>query len=285
MKKNQIEKMKKVILITGASSGIGKETAQYFAGKGWNVIATMRNPEKETELNQLDNILVVKLDVKDEETIKTAIATGIAHFGYINVLMNNAGYGQMGIFEATTQQQMANQFDVNVFGVMNTIKAILPYFRERKSGIILNISSGAGKFTLPLLSMYAASKFALEGFSEALSFELSALNIQVKIIEPGGTQTNFNQASADTFAHDSSLTDYDPFLTAANQMFNNMKQASITTMEVAEVIYKAATDGTTTLRYAIGNADFTKRLNDRQKMTDQEYVESIKSGFAKYLPQ
>jgi NAD(P)-dependent dehydrogenase (short-subunit alcohol dehydrogenase family) len=106
--------MKKVILITGASSGIGKETAQYFANEGWNVIATMRNPEKETELNKLKNVLVTKLDVQDGDTIITAIDTGIAHFGHIDVLVNNAGYGQMGIFEATTQQQMTKQFEVNV---------------------------------------------------------------------------------------------------------------------------------------------------------------------------
>jgi short-subunit dehydrogenase len=277
--------MKKVILITSASSGIGKETAQYFATQGWNVIATMRNPEKETELNKLENVLITKLDVQDGDTIITAINKGITHFGHIDVLVNNAGYGQMGIFEATTQQQMTKQFEVNVFGVMNTVKAILPHFRERKEGMILNISSGAGKFTLPLLSMYAASKFALEGFSEALSFELSALNIRVKIIEPGGTQTNFNQASADTFAHDTSLTDYDPFLAAAGKMFDNMKQASITSTEVAEVIYKATTDGTNTLRYAIGNVDFTQRLKARQEMADQDYIDAIKNGFAKYLSQ
>jgi short-subunit dehydrogenase len=277
--------MKKVILITGASSGIGKETAQYFAAQGWNVIATMRNPEKETGLNKLQNVLVAKLDVQDGETIKAAINAGIAHFGHIDVLVNNAGYGQMGIFEATTQEQMINQFDVNVFGVMNTIKAILPHFRERKEGMILNISSGAGKFTLPMLSMYAASKFALEGFSEALSFELSALNIKVKIVEPGGTQTNFNQASSVVFAHDIKLTDYDPFLAAAGKMFDNMKQASITSMEVAEVIYRATTDGTDKLRYAIGNEDFMERLNARQHMPDQEYIDFIKNGFIKYLPQ
>jgi short-subunit dehydrogenase len=277
--------MKKVILITGASSGIGKETAQYFAAQGWNIIATMRNPEKETGLTKLQNVLVAKLDVQDGETIKAAINAGIAHFGHIDVLVNNAGYGQMGVFEATTQEQMINQFDVNVFGVMNTIKAILPHFRERKEGMILNISSGAGKFTLPMLSMYAASKFALEGFSEALSFELSALNIKVKIVEPGGTQTNFNKASSAIFAHDTKLTDYDPFLAAAGKMFDNMKQASITSIEVAEVIYRATTDGTDTLRYAIGNEDFMERLNARQHMPDQEYIDFIKNGFVKYLPQ
>lgn len=275
--------MKKVILITGASSGIGKETALYFAKNGWNVIATMRSPEKETELQNLENVWITKLDVQNDDSINAAIKAGIAHFGHIDALINNAGYGQMGIFEATTKQQMINQFDVNVFGVMNVIKAILPHFRKRKEGTILNISSGAGKFTLPMLSMYAASKFALEGFSEALSFELSALNITVKIIEPGGTQTNFNQITSEVFAHDASLTDYDPFVTAAGKMFDNMKQASVTSQEVAEVIYNATTDGTDRLRYAYGNEDFMERMNARQQMTDQEYIEFIKKGFKQYL--
>ena len=275
--------MKKVILITGASSGIGKETALYFAKNRWNVIATMRRPEKETELQNLENVWITKLDVQNDDSIHVAIKAGISHFGHIDALINNAGYGQMGIFEATTKQQMTNQFDVNVFGVMNVIKAILPHFRERKEGMILNISSGAGKFTLPMLSMYAASKFALEGFSEALSFELSALNITVKIIEPGGTQTNFNQTTSEVFAHDASLTDYEPFVAAAGKMFNNMKQASVTSQEVAEVIYNATTDGTDRLRYAYGNKDFRERMNARQQMTDQEYIEFIKKGFKQYL--
>jgi short-subunit dehydrogenase len=191
----------------------------------------------------------------------------------------------MGIFEAMTNQQISKQFEVNVFGVMDTIKAILPHFRERKEGIILNISSGAGKFTLPMLSMYASSKFALEGFSEALSFELSALNIKVKIIEPGGTNTNFNNTSALEFAHDANLTDYDPFLAAAGKMFEVMKIGSVSSTDVAEVIYQATIDGTDTLRYAIGGEDFQQRMKARAQMPDQEYVDFIKSGFVKHLPQ
>lgn len=275
--------MKKVILITGASSGIGKAAAQYFAASDWNVIATMRSPEKETVLNLLDNVFVTGLDVQDPATISSAIEAGIARFGHIDAIVNNAGYGQFGIFEAMTPEQVYKQFDINVFGVMNTIRAILPYFREQKSGTILNVSSGAGKFTLPTISMYAASKFALEGFSEALSFELSALNIRVKIVEPGGTHTNFNAVSAGGFAYDESLSDYMPFMTAIGKMFNDMATASVTAEDVAAVIYKAVTDGTDTLRYPIGNADFMQRLAARQELPDQEYIESIKKGFSQHL--
>ena len=277
--------MEKVVLITGASSGIGREAAKYFAAKGWKVIASMRNPEKEDELTKTDNILVQKLDVQVPTSIEKAIQNGIEQFGHIDVLINNAGYGQMGIFEAMTAQQIARQFDVNVFGVMNTIRAILPHFRKRKDGLILNISSGAGKFTLPTLSMYAASKFALEGFSEALSFELSTLNIRVKIVEPGGTETNFSKVGSEEFAADPALTEYKPFLDAAGKMFQDLRDARlVSAADVAAVIFNAATDGTNTLRYVIGNDDFMRRIHARQQMADQDYVNSIRQGFTRYLP-
>lgn len=277
--------MEKSVLITGASSGIGAAAARYFAAKGWKVIASMRSPEKEEELTKLDNVLVQRLDVGDPVSIETAIRNGIAKFGYIDALINNAGYGQMGIFEAMTPRQVARQFDVNVFGVMNTIRAILPHFRERKEGLILNVSSGAGQFTLPTLSMYAASKFALEGFSEALSFELSTLNIKVKIVEPGGTETNFSNVGNGEFAVDPALTEYRPFLDAAGKMFQDIRNTRLVTAEdVAAVIFTAVTDGTDTLRYVIGNDDFMKRINARRQMADQDYVNSIRQGFTRYLP-
>jgi NAD(P)-dependent dehydrogenase (short-subunit alcohol dehydrogenase family) len=277
--------MEKVILITGTSSGIGKAAVRYFAGRNWKVIASMRSPEKEMELTQLDNVWVQQLDVEDPASIETAIQKGIAHFGHIDVLVNNAGYGQMGIFEAMTPRQISRQFDVNVFGVMHTTRAILPHFRERKSGLILNVSSGAGKFTLPTLSLYAASKFALEGFSEALSHELFPLNIQVKIVEPGGTETNFSKVGNAEFAVDAALPEYQPFLEAAGKLFQDLRNAGLVSAEdVAAVIYSAVTDGKDTLRYVIGNDDFMRRITARRQMDDQDYVDSIRKGFTRYLP-
>ena len=275
--------MTKTILITGASSGIGKAAASKFSAEGWNVIATMREPEKGTELTA-KNVLLEKLDVEDEDSIQHAITKGLERFGSIDAVINNAGYGQSGVFEAISADKVRKQFDVNVFGVMTVTRAILPHFRKQKSGLILNISSGAGRFTLPLISLYAASKFALEGFSEALSFELFPLNIQVKIIEPGGTATNFNKVSADEFAHDPSLTDYDKFTTAAGQLFDSLRAQTLVSSEaVAEVIYNAATDGTDTLRYVIGNEGFMKRLEARAILPDQVYVDSIKTEITPYL--
>ncbi|MVM37332.1 SDR family NAD(P)-dependent oxidoreductase [Spirosoma sp. HMF3257] len=278
--------MCKTILITGASSGIGKAAAKKFAGEGWNVIATMRKPEVEQELTRLENVFVTKLDVQQPDTIKQAINEGIARFGGIDAVINNAGYGQNGIFEAMTPAQIQQQFDVNVFGVMNVTRAILPHFRQQKAGLILTISSGAGRFTLPLLSMYCASKFALEGFSEALSFELAALNIRVKIIEPGGTTTNFSKVTQEQFAYNPELADYDAFTEAAGKLFRGMiAQRLVTADEVADVIYTAATDGTNTLRYVVGNDDFKKRIAARAQMPDQAYVDSVRQSFMQYMPQ
>lgn len=276
--------MNKTVLITGSSSGIGKATANYFSEKGWNVIATMRSPEKEQELINKENILVTRLDVQQPSTIDEAIESGIAKFGSIDVIVNNAGYGEFGIFEATSKENVKRQFEINVFGVMDTIRAILPHFREKKTGTIVNISSGAGKFTIPLISLYAASKFALEGFSEALSYELSDLNINVKIVEPGGTNTNFNKVSGEKVSENISIPAYDKFVVAAGKMFDKMKGMELVTSEqVAEVIYQATTDSTDTLRYIVGNDDFKSRISARATMPDQDYLNAIKSGYQKYM--
>lgn len=276
--------MKKTILITGASSGIGKASAKHFAAQGWNVIATMRSPEKEQDLINDENIFITKLDVQKQETIQSAIQLGIEKFGSIDVLVNNAGYGEFGIFEATPEDQVRTQFDINVFGVMDTIRAILPHFRAKKSGMIINISSGAGKFTLPLISLYAASKFALEGFSESLSFELADLNISVKIVEPGGATTNFSAVSGEKFAGKPVIEDYNHFIGAAGQLFASLSgQRLASAEEVVDVIYEAATDGKNTLRYVVGNDDFKQRMANRQTLSDQDYVNTIKESYKKYL--
>ncbi|WP_353719228.1 SDR family oxidoreductase [Dyadobacter sp. 676] len=275
--------MSKTILITGASSGIGKAAALHFARNGWNVVATMRSPQTAPE--GFDNIFVTRLDVQLPGTIDEAIAAGIARFGRIDAVVNNAGYGQYGIFEAVTPEQVQAQFDVNVFGVMNTIRAILPHFREQKSGLIINISSGAGRFTLPLISLYNASKFALEGFSESLSFELAALNITVKIVEPGGTSTNFIKTSEEKYSA-KPLPEYDRFLNAAFRMFDNLKGMQLATAEeVAETIYEAATDGTNTLRYLIGNEDFQRRVQNRLTLPDQAYIESVREAYMPFMTE
>ncbi|MEI9986695.1 MAG: SDR family NAD(P)-dependent oxidoreductase [Aliidongia sp.] len=147
----------------GCSSGFGAATARLFARKGWNVVATMRQPESGAELAKLDNVLVTRLDVQDRGSVDAAVAAAVARFGKIDVLINNAGFGLWGVFESTPRDKVLEQFEVNVFGVMDVTRALLPHFRANRSGVIVNVSSGAGVFTLPLISLYCASKFALEG--------------------------------------------------------------------------------------------------------------------------
>jgi NAD(P)-dependent dehydrogenase (short-subunit alcohol dehydrogenase family) len=273
--------MRETVLITGASSGIGKAAARLFARKGWNVVATMRDPAKETDLAGLDDVLVTRLDVQDQDSIGTAIEAGIARFGRIDALINNAGYGQYGLFEAVPREKIQEQFDVNVFGVMDVTRAILPHFRKNKAGSIINISSGAGIFTLPGISLYCASKFALEGFSEALSYELASQNIVVKIVEPHGgvNATRFSERSAEDHVKDASLNDYDDFIARTNEAFAHMGAArAMSSDDVAEVIHGAATDGTDTLRYLVGD-DSRGFIKARREMSDQDYVAFVRSRF------
>ena len=176
--------MAQTILITGASSGIGKVTAKLFQEKGWNVIATMRTPEKEQELTQLDNVLVTRLDVTDEASIAQAVSAGVAQFGKIDVLLNNAGYGAYGPLEVFGLDSIRRQFDTNVVGLLAVTKAVIPHMRENKAGTIVNISSIGGQMTFPLGTLYHGTKFAVEGMSEALHFELEQFGVKVKIVEP-----------------------------------------------------------------------------------------------------
>ena len=182
--------MTPTILITGASSGIGRAAAKRFQSAGWQVIATMRTPQHERELNTLDRVLVERLDVLDLASIDSAVAAGLARFGRIDVLLNNAGYGAYGPLEATPIEKIRRQFDVNVLGVLATTKAVLPHMRAQGSGTVLNISSIGGKMTFPLGSLYHGTKFAVEGLSESLHYELLPLGIRVKVIEPGMVKTD-----------------------------------------------------------------------------------------------
>jgi NAD(P)-dependent dehydrogenase (short-subunit alcohol dehydrogenase family) len=272
---------KQTVLVTGTSSGFGKTCAKYFANHGWNVIATMRSPEAEKELQLIPNILVSKLDVTDPSTISKAIETGVTHFGRIDAVINNAGFGLFGLFEATPIEKVQEQFEVNVFGVMNVIRELLPHFRKNKQGLILNVSSGAGVFALPMISLYCASKFALEGFSESLSYELAAQNIRVKIIEPGGVlSTNFGKRSGTEAAQNVPLDDYAGFVAGTNEVFAGLRAMRLATEEdVAKVIFEATTDGTDRLRY-VATPDIEPLVKARRETCENKYMTLMRSQFS-----
>ena len=260
--------MRKTILITGASSGIGKATAIHFHQKGWNVIATMRSLEKETALRELKNIHLEKLDVLDVKSINQAVANGISKFGKIDALLNNAGYGAYGPLESFPRENTVKQFNTNVIGLMDVSKAIIPHFRANKDGVIVNISSVGGQMTFALGSLYHGTKFAVEGISESLHFEMAAIGVKVKIVEPGFIATDFGGRSFDFQAGD--IPDYQPVINALMQQWQNPNNTVSPPSLVAEVIYEAATDGTNQLRYRAGD-DANYLLDSRKKMTDDEF--------------
>ncbi|MDN6859427.1 SDR family oxidoreductase [Pseudomonas sp. CAN2814] len=264
------------ILITGCSSGIGRTTARYFQERGWNVVATVRsNPEADQELNALDNVLVTRLDVIRKDSIDAAIAAGIERFGRIDVLLNNAGYGSYGLLEATPEHKMRRQYEVNVIGTLLVMQSILPHFRQRGDGLIINISSMGGKITFPLGTLYHGSKFAVEGMTEALSYELASIGVTVKLVEPGVINTNFSTTSFDLNL-DASLTEYNAFVETVTGAFGSIAARGSEPMVVADTVWQAATDGTRQLRYIAGD-DARQIIAARQQMSDPEYLALMRS--------
>ena len=269
--------MNKVILITGASSGIGKETAKLFQTKNWGVAATMRTPEKADDLQKIADLETFRLDVTDVESIKSAIDETLEKFGRIDAVVNNAGYGLLGAFEAASQEQIEKQFQTNVFGVMNVCREILPYFREQKRGIIVNVASVGGRITFPFSSLYHATKWAVEGFSESLQYELEQFNIRVKIIEPGPIKTDFYDRSMNV-AKKEGLHVYDYMF---DKFLPNMQKAGEEAPGgefVAETIYEAVTDGSRKMRY---NVNTKGMLLARRFLPENLFFKVIKSVLLK----
>ena len=267
----------KTILITGASTGIGKATAIYFQEKGWNVVATMRTPEKAEELQTLDNVLVTRLDVLDLESIEQAVSAGIDRFGKIDVLLNNAGYGAYGPLEAMPRESIVRQFNTNVIGLLDVTRALIPHFRQNKAGMVINVSSIGGKMTFPFGSLYHGTKFAVEGISDALSYEFETFGGEVKIVEPGAIATDFAGRSFD-FQNDESMVEYQELVAKLFGGFDDILANAAPASLVAEVIYTAATDGTDQMRYAAG-PDADQLLPARKAMDDAAFRAMIKEQF------
>ena len=265
----------KTIVITGASSGIGKASAAYFAAQGWAVAATMRRPERETELNAVDGVSLYALDVTDERSIASAVRAILGDHETVDVVLNNAGYGLAGPFEAASVEEVKRQFDTNLFGLMSVTRAFLPHFRERRSGLFLNVSSIGGRVTFPFISLYHSTKWAVEGFSESLSYELSVLGIRVKIIEPGGVKTDFGGRSL-AVASREGLTDYDDSFAAFQKNSTAMAEGGSSAEYAAEAIFSAAVDESDRLRYLVG-ADAEAIYEQRTTHGDDAFIAAIKA--------
>jgi NAD(P)-dependent dehydrogenase (short-subunit alcohol dehydrogenase family) len=236
----------KTALITGCSSGYGLETARYFHSQGWNVIATMRTP-RDGVLPQSDRLRVLALDVTKPESISAALEAS----GPIDVLVNNAGIGMFGAFEATPMTIVRSLFETNTFGVMAMTQAVLPQFRERRSGVVVNVTSSATLAPMPLVAAYTASKTAIEGFTGSLAHELAGFGVRVKLVEPGyGPTTRFTQnvqAPIESMIPEA----YAPF---AQSVFAALGQLAAVTSEtdVAEAVWMAANDVSGQLRFPAG---------------------------------
>jgi NAD(P)-dependent dehydrogenase (short-subunit alcohol dehydrogenase family) len=259
------------IVITGASSGIGRATTMHFAERGWRVAATMRTPDAHGDLAALENVHPYRLDVTDDAGIGRARDAILRDMGTVDVVMNNAGYALAGPFEAATDEQIRRQFDTNVFGLMAVTRAFLPHFRERGAGMFVNMSSTAGRATAPFLSPYASSKFAVEGFSEAVAFELRELGIRVKVVEPGRFATDVNGRSMDRPSRND-LPAYDPAWERFSRVWAAQEERD--PKLVAETVYGAVTDGEDRLRYLVG-PDAEWSVGFRRERGDDAYMARI----------
>ena len=267
----------KTVLITGCSSGYGKATAELFLRKGWHVIATMRKPDPGVLGGASSTLRVIQLDVTDESSVASAVHEGIAAFGGIDVLVNNAGIGLLSAFEATPLTTIRALFETNTFGVMAVTHAIIPHMRGRGEGVIVNVTSSVCFAAMPLVAAYAASKFAVEGFSEALFYELRTVGVRVKLVEPGyGPGTSFMANSADR------MSGLIPpgYHAYARQLMESMQNPGLVTTatQVADAVFAAATDETDQLRFPAG-PDSEHLAQARWRSSDEEFLAGMRSRF------
>jgi NAD(P)-dependent dehydrogenase (short-subunit alcohol dehydrogenase family) len=236
----------KTVLITGCSSGYGLETARHFHAQGWNVVATMRTP-REGSLPRSERLRVLPLDV----TIPESIAAALEASGPVDVLVNNAGIGLLGAFEATPMAQVRKVFETNTFGVMAVTQAILPQFRAQKSGVVVNVTSSVALAPMPLVAVYTASKMAIEGFTGSLAHELQAFNVRVKLVEPGYAPTTRFSQNTELRVDELIPEAYAPF---AQPIFAAFAQPALVTTEsdVAKAVWHAANDVSGQLRFPAG---------------------------------
>jgi NAD(P)-dependent dehydrogenase (short-subunit alcohol dehydrogenase family) len=271
--------MPKTIFITGTSSGLGKLTAKHFASLGWNVAATMRSPEKETELTSIENIKIFKLDVTKVDQVRLAAEQAVREFGRIDVVVNNAGMGTYGALELATEDDIDWQFAVNTRGPLNVIRAFLPHFREHGGGAFINISSFMGITTaVPIGSLYNMSKFALEGLTEGLYYELAPLNIKLYLIEQGGSAGN-NFVENITWNQDPKITAYDDVTAKVQNLMKDRSKGPLDDpMEIVDVIEQLATGKRDKFRNVIGEMG-NNLVQLRHSVPIEEYLQTVSKFF------
>jgi NAD(P)-dependent dehydrogenase (short-subunit alcohol dehydrogenase family) len=272
----------KTAIVTGSSSGIGKEISLILARNGYNTFATMRNLDKASELKfiadseNLQSLHFEQLDVTNPDSVQYAITNINNKTGRIDILVNNAGYGLIGAFEDTSIDEVKDQYETNFFGLIRTTQAVLPIMRKQESGLIVNISSGVGRFGIPTLSSYASTKFALEGLTESMSYELEPFGIRTVLVEPGVIKTNFFNSTIVAKKSQDSNSPYHGFMRSMEKNFTElMKNNSSTPEYVAKVVLESITADNPKLRYLAGQ-DVEQWMDAKKKMTDEEFHNMFK---------
>jgi short-subunit dehydrogenase len=274
-------KSKRTVLVTGCSSGIGLATCHVLSRNNFMTYGTVRNLSKAKNIQDLMNrenlsLKILRLDVNDNQSIKLAIKKILNDIGRIDVLINNAGYGMFGPIEEITTQEIKKQFETNFFGTIRLIKAIVPIMRKQGNGTIVNISSMVGRFAVPLNSAYVSSKFAVEGLSESISFELEEFGIRVIVIEPGVVKSDFfHNVKVKGMNLESPY--HELMERRVNFLDKAMKNSLTSSYDVAGTILDALNSKDPKFRYVIGN-DATNSLRMRNSLSDRKFMEWIRAG-------
>ncbi len=275
----------KVAVVTGSSSGIGYETSLILARNGYLTYATMRDLEKSVTIKSVATkerlpLRVVQLNVTEEGSIMDAVHSIITDVGKIDLLVNNAGYGLNGAFEELAMEEIKAQYETNLFGVIRVTQAVLPIMRKQKTGIIVNISSGAGRFGYPGGSAYVSTKFALEGLSESMAYELEPFGIKVVLVEPGVIKTNFVNSMVASKKSQDPNSPYAQFMQNVATSFQHMIEGGASSDVVARVVLKAVTSENPSLRYLAGK-DVETWMEGKRNMSDDEFFKMMKQNLMK----
>jgi NAD(P)-dependent dehydrogenase (short-subunit alcohol dehydrogenase family) len=284
MASNDKDIKEKVAVVTGSSSGIGLETALTLARNGFLTYATIRNLAKSDKIKAVADkdhlpVRIVQLDVTDDTSVNNAVQSIIKETGRIDILVNNAGYALSGAFEDLSLEEIKNQYDTNLYGIIRTSQAVLPIMRKQTSGRIINISSGLGLFGFPGMSAYSSTKFAMEGLSESMAYELDQFGIKVILIEPGVIRTNISNSIVTAKKAQDSSSPYSQMMQKMDNNFKKFTENASSADVVANVVLEAATSENPRLRYLAGK-DMEMWMQSKNSMSDYEFYNSMKKELA-----